>query len=506
MDFDEYPLNFTITLALLIVSITFLFILKKSKAAVIVNWPPGPKPLPIIGNIHQLSALPFRSFRDLAKQYGPIMHLRLGQVPTIVVSSPEIAKEMLKEHDPSFADRPQTIALKIMWYNYKDIAFSPYGNYWRQMRKICIVELLSAKMVRAFASIRNDEVSRLVKSIQMSNAGEAINLTDRIFSLTSSITCRAAFGKVSKDNELLIKLLKEGMEMAGGFEIADLYPTSKIVNALSWGKWRLVMMRRKLDVIFDAIIDEHKVNLGKGKGSGEFGNEDLIDVLLRIKDGGELEFPIYNDNIKAVIFDMFSAGTDTSSTLIDWTMVELMRNPRVMEKAQAEVRQVFKDGKITDEGEVQKLKYLKNVIREALRLHPPVPLLPRASREERVIKGYTIPSKVKVLVNNWAMQRDPKYWTNPESFEPERFETNSKDFIGGDFEYLPFGTGRRMCPGMTFGLASVDFPIATLLYHFNWKLPGEMMPKDIDMIESPGITALRKDNLFVVPTPAARLH
>ncbi|KAL3844078.1 hypothetical protein ACJIZ3_001481 [Penstemon smallii] len=385
------------------------------------------------------------------------MHLRLGQVPTIVVSSPAIAKEMLKEHDPSFADRPESIALKILWYNYLDIAFSPYGNYWRQMRKICIVELLSAKMVRAFASIRNDEVSRLVKSIQMSNynaAGDqAINLTVRIFSMTSSITCRAAFGKVSKDNELLLELLEEGRQRAGGFEIADLYPTSKIVNALSWSKWKLAMMRRKLDVILDGIIDEHKVNLGKGKGNGEFGNEDLID----------LEFPIHYDNIKGVLFDMFSAGTDTSSTLIDWTMAELMRNPRVMAKAQAE-----------------KLKYLKNVIKEALRLHPPVPILPRASRKECVINGYTIPSKVKVLVNNWAMQRDPKYWTNPESFEPKRFEIDSKDFIGSDFEFLPFGAGRRMCPGMTFGLA-----------------------KDLDMIESPGITALRKDNLFVVPT---RLH
>ncbi|KAK4491024.1 hypothetical protein RD792_001745 [Penstemon davidsonii] len=476
------PLNLTITrLALLIVSITFLNILKKSKAAVIVNWPPGPKPLPIIGNIHQLTALPFRSFRDLAKQYGPIMHLRLGQVPAIVVSSPEIAKEMLKEHDPSFANRPESIALKILWYNYLDISFSPYGNYWRQMRKICIVELLSAKMVRTFASIRNDEVSRLVTSIQMSNAGEAINLTARIFSMTSSITCRAAFGKVSKDNDVLLELLEEGRQRAGGFEIADLYPTSKIVNALSWSKWKLVMMRRKLDVILDGIIDEHKVNLGKGKGNGEFGNEDLIDVLLRIKDGGELEFPIHNDNIKGVLFDMFSAGTDTSSTLIDWTMTELMRNPRVMAKAQAEVRQVFKDdGKITDESDVQKLK---------------------ASRKECVISGYTIPSKVKVLVNNWAIQRDPKYWTNPESFEPERFEIDSKDFIGGDFEFLPFGTGRRMCPGMTFGLASVEYPMAKLLYNFNWKLPNGTKPEELDMIESPGITVSRKDNLFVVPTP-----
>ncbi|KAI3454013.1 hypothetical protein Pfo_010676 [Paulownia fortunei] len=443
------------------------------------------------------------------------MHLKLGEVPTIVVSSPEIAKEILKEHDPNFADRPQAIAMKIMWYNYIDIAFSPYGDYWRQMRKICIMELLSAKNVRSFGSIRNDEVSRLIKSIQLTS-GKPTNLTEMIFSLTSSITCRAAFGKVCKDSDALIKLLKDGIQMAGGFEIADLYPSSKIINTLSWSKLRLVMMRRKLDVILDDIINEHKENLAKmaredgdvaeGKdsarrGNGEFGNEDLVDVFLRIKEKGELEFPIGNDNIKAVIYDMFSAGTETSSTAIDWTMTELMRNPRVMAKAQAEVREVFKGSKIIEENDVQKLKYLKLVIREALRLHPPVPILPRASREEREINGYTIPSKVKVLVNNWAMQRDPKYWTDPESFEPERFEKQSLDFLGGDFQYLPFGTGRRMCPGMTFGLASVELPLAQLLYSFNWKLPDGVKEEALDMIENPGITASRKDNLFVVATP-----
>ncbi|KAL0372074.1 UNVERIFIED_CONTAM: Premnaspirodiene oxygenase [Sesamum calycinum] len=481
-----FPLNLT-TLALL-VPIIFLLIKKWKKSKPLsVKLPPGPKKLPIIGDLHLVSALAFRSFRDLAKQYGPIMHLKLGEVPTIVISSPEIAKEVLREHDPHFADRPEAIAIKIMWYNYINIAFSPYGGYWRQMRKICIMELLSAKNVRSFSSIRNDEVSRMIKSIGLSS-GELVNLTDKIFSLTSSITCRAAFGKVCKDSDALIKLLKEGIQMAGGFEIADLFPSSKIISALSWSKLRLVMMRRKLDVILDDIINEHKENLakmarengdGEGKesarrGNGEFGNEDLVDVFLRIKESGELEFPIGNDNIKAVIYDMFSAGTDTSSTAIDWTMAELMRNPRVMAKAQAE------GGSQTT---------------------PSSSDSPRASREEREISGYTIPAKVRVLVNNWAMQRDPKYWSNPERFEPERFENESLDFLGGDFQFLPFGSGRRMCPGMTFAMASVELPLAQLLYSFNWKLPNGVRAEDLDMIESPGITATRKEDLFVVATP-----
>lgn len=199
---------------------------------------------------------------------------------------------------------------------------------------------------------------------------------------------------------------------------------------------------------------------------------------------------------------MFSAGTETSSTAMDWAMAELMRNPRVMAKAQAEVRQVFNDATIAAMGDNDpNLKYLKLVIREALRMHPPVPILPRASREERVIDGYVIPANVKVLVNNWGMQRDPAYWTNPDSFEPERFEECSKEFLGADFDFLPFGAGKRMCPGITFAMASVELVLAQLLYHFDWKLPNGAQPESLDMIENPGVTASRRDSLFAIPTP-----
>ncbi|KAK6129774.1 hypothetical protein DH2020_036481 [Rehmannia glutinosa] len=508
--YSRFPLSLTNTIALLVPAIIFLLIKKWNKSRkphISVKLPPGPKTLPIIGHVHLMSALPYRSFRHLAEQFGPLMHLKFGEAPIIVISSPEIAKLMLKEHDPNYAGRPEGIVTRIMWYDYIDIIFSPYNDYWRQMRKICIVELLSAKNVRSFGSIRNDEVSGLIKSIQLSS-GKAINLTEMIFSLLSSITCRAAFGKVCKDSDALIKIMKEVLEMAGEFAIADLFPSWKILGTLS--KPRYMKMRRKLDVILDDIINEHKENLAKmarengdiaKRGNGEFGKEDLVDVFLRIKENEELEFPIGNDNIKAVIYDIFVAGTETSSTTIDWTMAELMRNPKVMAKAQAEVREVFKGNKIIEENDVQKLKYLKLVIKETLRLHPPIPIILRASREEGEINGYTIPAKTKVFVNIWGMQRDPKYWTNPEDFEPERFENQALDFVGGDFQYIPFGTGKRMCPGMTFGLASVELPLAQLLYSFDWKLPDGGKPESLDMIENPGLTATRKNNLVVVPKP-----
>lgn len=173
----------------------------------------------------------------------------------------------------------------------------------------------------------------------------------------------------------------------------------------------------------------------------------------------------------------------------------------MMAKAQAEVRQVLKEGIATNNIEpYNELRYLKLVIKESLRLHPPVPLLPRASREACQVNGYTIPNKVRVMVNVWAMHRDPRFWKNPEEFEPERFENGDVDFVGGDLHYLPFGVGRRMCPGIMFGLATVEQAIAQLLYHFDWKLPQDVKARDLDMIETDGITSVRKENLFVIAT------
>ncbi|KAK4382536.1 cytochrome [Sesamum angolense] len=492
------PAAFSFTTLLLLSSFIFFLIKlwKKSESPrKYEKLPPSPPKLPVIGHLHHLvGGLPHHALRRVAQKYGPVLHLQLGEVSAVVISSREATKEVVKVQDPACADRPESIGSKIMWYDYTDIAFSPYNEYWRQMRKICILELLSAKNVKSFGSIRQDEVSRLVKSLR-SSSGEAVNLTEKVFAFTSSITCRAAFGKVMRDRDALIAMLKKAVTMAGGFELADLFPSFKLLHVLSWNKYKLLRMRRKLDTILDVIVEEHKL-----KQSGEFGGEDIVDVLLRMQKNGELEFPITNDNIKAVIFDMFSAGTETSSTTIDWAMAELMRNPGVMAKVQAEVRQAFKGKTKVEESDVQALKYLKLVIKETFRLHPPIPLLPRACRDECKVNGYSIPLKSKVMINIWAMGRDPEYWHQPETFQPERFENSSTDFLGNSFEYIPFGAGRRICPGMNFGLANVELPLAQLLYHFDWKMPAGMSADDIDMTEAEGIAVSRKNGLFLVPT------
>ncbi|KAK4487643.1 hypothetical protein RD792_005702, partial [Penstemon davidsonii] len=334
----QFPFNFPI----LVLFSSFIFLLikewKKTKSLRrYKNLPPGPSKLPVIGHLHHLiGQLPHQAFRRLEQKYGPVVHLQLGEIPVVVIASREAAKQVVKDQDPACADRPSNTGLQIMWYNYVDMAFSPYNEYWRQMRKICVLELLSAKNVMSFGSIRQDEVSNLIKCIQISS-GEVINLSEKLFALTSSIICRAVFGKVMTNQDTLISLVKRGIAMSSGFDnLADLFPSYKLFHLLNWNKYKLLRMRRKLDSILDVILEDHKL-----KQSGEFGEENILDVLLRIQKNKELEFPIGNNNIKAVIFDMLSGAIETSSTVIDWAMVELIRNPHLMAKLQQEIREAF---------------------------------------------------------------------------------------------------------------------------------------------------------------------
>ncbi|XP_065862594.1 premnaspirodiene oxygenase-like [Euphorbia lathyris] len=465
------------------------------------NLPPGPWKLPLIGSIHHLlTSLPHHRLKDLAKIYGPIMHLQLGELSHIVISSPETAKEVMKTYDITFAQRPHVLQLALATYNYSDMVFAPYGDYWRQLRKICTIELLSVKRVESFRSIREEQLSKLITSIS-SSAGSPINFSRMVISLIYSIVSRTAFGKIWEGEDIFIAAVKDVVEAAGGFSLADLYPSVKLFQVLSVMSSKMEKHQKKIDKIFQSIIDQHRARKAAGSNHVE-GNEDLVDMLLNLQDQGDLQFPLTDDNIKAIILDMFVAGTETSSTTLGWAMSELMKNPRALEKAQEEVRRIFGTQANVDESRLDELKYLKLVIKEALRLHPPLPLLlPRECREKCSIYGYEIPVKSKVIVNAWAMGRDPKYWNEAEKFNPERFIDSSIDYRGTNLEYIPFGAGRRNCPGLTYGIINVEFPLAQLLFHFDWKLPTGMKPENLDMLEIFGAVVKRKNDLHLIPIP-----
>ncbi|CAI0378862.1 unnamed protein product [Linum tenue] len=434
--------------------------------------------------MHHLASnpLPHRALRDLAQKHGPaIMHLQLGQVQTIVVSSAQIAE-----------------SANILAYGCTDIVFAPYGDYWRQLRRICTIELFSAKMIKSFGSIREDEVSKLVAAVSAASSSAAgVDLTAMFCKLTYSILSRAAFGEVresSSSSEAFLPLIDE---------------ITRFLQVLTGVASKLNVLHEKADKVLESIIADHRARIGHMRRPGEEAEEetaaDLLDVLLKHHEGeGNMGFSLTTDNIKAVLVDLFFAGTETTATSLDWIMSELVKNPRVMQKTQSEVRRVFGPQGKVDEARLHELTYLKMVIRESMRLHPPVAvLLPRTGAEDCEIGGYHIPAGSSIMVNAWAIGRNPEYWTDAETFWPERFLESSVDYKGAHFQLLPFGAGRRICPGMSFALANLELPLARLLYYFDWKLPDGQENECVDMTETFGATVKRKNKLFLIPTVAS---
>lgn len=466
--------------------------------------PPGPWKLPLIGNLHQLagSSLPHVVLKELAEKHGPLMHLKLGERSTIVISSYKMLKEVIKTSDTAFADRPEMLVSKTLTYNNRDMIFAPYGDYWKQIRKFFMLKLLSTQRVHSTYPLMEEEISRLVTSIKASAAGcTPINMNECLNSLTCAIICRASVGMTCNDQDSLISAIKEIVAAIGIFNILDLFPSLEFLEFITGSKQKLVKIHQECDRLLEEIVREHEASIERNNGE-PIDKEDLLHLLLRLKDkeSHSFQIPITRDNVKAIVLDIFSAGTETSATTLEWAMSELMKNPTVMKKVQAEAREILRGRKIVDRCDIQNLKYLKLVVKETLRLHPPGVLsLPRESVRQCEVNGYIIPNKTMAIVNMWAMGRDPQYWHDPEKFEPERF---NNDIEGSTpFEFLGFGFGRRACPGISFGTATLELTLARLLYHFDWKLPNGMNSEELDMSENFGASVARKNNLYLIASP-----
>lgn len=490
---------------LLSLSAIFFFLILNQKRLVKKSFlPPGPPCLPFIGNLLQFdTASPHLYLWKLAKKYGPLMSMKLGSRPVLVVSSAKMAKEVLKTHDLTFSSRPEFLGLQKLSYSGLDVAFAPYGESWRETRKICVLHLLSNKQVQSFTPVREDEVFCMIRRISdlaRSNHDNLTNLSEIVLSFTSSLICRIAFGKKFDDQEgsevkKFDELMYEAQAMQGGLFVSDYLPSFSWVDKLSGMATRLEKTFQKLDSFYQELIDEHlKPNSSKSM------NKDILDILIQLKEEQSSSLELTLDHIKAVLMNIFVAGTDTSAATIIWAMTSLIKTPNAMKKVQEEIRdRVGHKGRV-DEDDLGKLPYLKAVIKEILRLYPPAPLLlPRETMKSCVLEGYEIQPKTLVYINACAIARDPEYWENPIEFCPERFLNSSVDVKGQDFELIPFGSGRRNCPGMSLGLATVELGLANLLYSFDWELPRGVKAEDIDTDVLPGITMHKKNALCLVP-------
>ncbi|KAL5578546.1 hypothetical protein UlMin_020245 [Ulmus minor] len=496
-----YLHSFLVTLFL--VSLLFLFIHIKTNGK--AKLPPSPPKFPIIGNLHQLGTHPHRSLRALSEKYGPMMLMHLGQSPTLVLSSADIAKECLKTHDIAFSGRHQTTAADILFYGCKDVGFSPFGEYWKQARKFCSLELLSLKRVQNFQFVRDEEVEIMVDRIRKAClSGASVNISQMLMATSNNIVSKSVLGQSFSEEDgrsRFGEMTRKVMVHLMAFCVADFFPSLRWIDVLSGFINRVTATFRDFDSFFDQLIEERKSKATK-KRDGESDMKDFVDILLQLPKDDMQDFDFTQDNMKAILLDMLVGGSDSTSTGLEWLMAELMRNSQVMKKVQEEVRGVVGKKQKIDMNDIKQMEYLKCVIKENLRLHPPVPLLvPRETTSSIDMRGYHIPANTKVIVNAWAIQRDPKLWDKAEEFIPERFENNPVDFKGQDFQFIPFGSGRRGCPGITFGLANTEFIIANLLYWFDWKLSGDggLVPEEVDMSEGCGLAVSRKVPLHLSP-------
>ncbi|CAL5039592.1 unnamed protein product [Urochloa decumbens] len=470
--------------------------------------PPGPWRLPVIGSLHHLffkSSKIHRALADLARRHNaPVMYLRLGELDAVVVSSPDAAREVMKTHDATFATRPLSTTMRATSAGGLGVAFSPYGERWRQLRKFSTMELLSAKRVRSFRPIREDETARLVAGIAACPPGEPVNVTERVANLVVDSSLRAMMGERFGRREELLECITQAVEIISGFHLGDLFPSSRLVCAIDGTVRKARAFNRRTFELVDYAIEQHRERRSSGAGTNGTDleeDEDLLGVLLRTQEEGGFGCSIDVGDIKAILVELFVAGSESTSVTIQWAMAELMRNPNVMKRAQTELHCALKDKSRVTEDDLVDLPYIKLIIKETLRLHTPGPLLlPRECQESCEILGYDVQKGTIVLVNVWSICRDPKYWEEAEVFKPDRFEEGAIDFVGTDFCYTPFGAGRRICPGIAFAQANMELVLATLLFHFDWQLPPGVTPSELDMGEEMGISIRRRQDLYLHPT------
>ncbi|CAN1761507.1 2-methylbutanal oxime monooxygenase [Linum perenne] len=406
---------------LLPILLMYIFGKKKNNPSGL-NLPPGPTPLPIIGNLHQIGSLPYQSFHKLSQKYGPVMFMMLGRAPTVVIASGEASRQAMKDHDLETCSRPLSVGPGRLSYNFLDVAFSPYSDYWREMRKLFIFELLSMKRVHMFWYAREEQIDNMVGILDhVAEQGETTNLTELVFSVIDGIMGTVAFSRNYGQKEFkdgFVKVISEAMDMLNGFHAEDFFPTAgRFIDS-----WTRALSKRNrtfqnLNGYFEKVLDQH---LDPNRKKPE--NDDIVDVLIGLMRDQSASFQITRDHLKAILMNIFVGGIDTSAVTTTWALSELIKNPRIMKKVQSEIRGIVGPNQKRVQGrDLDKFTYLELIMRETFRKHPPVPLLiPHFCVKQCSIGGYDILPGTQVLINTYSLGRDHKCWADvdPEKFPP----------------------------------------------------------------------------------------
>ncbi|XP_009786696.1 cytochrome P450 76A1-like [Nicotiana sylvestris] len=488
-----------------------LLITKKKSSSSNIKLPPGPPGLPIFGNMFDLAGSePYKKAANLKQKYGPIVWLKIGpSMNTIIVQTAQAAAELFKNHDVTFADR-YIVDVNLAHNNHQaSMALAPYGNYWRMLRRICTVEMFVNKRINETVQIRRKSMDKMLQWIEkqanlVNTNRSGIEVTRYVFLASFNMLGNLILSKDLADPESekgseFFKAMTGIMQWAGVPNISDIFSCLKRFDIQDLRKKMEHDMGKAKEITFGYL----KERIEEGQKGGEK-RKDLLDVLLDFEGSGKDEQAKLSEHeITMTIMEFFLAGTETTSSSVELALTELLRNPEAMAKVKAEISEVVGPNRKFEESDIDNLPYMQAVLKESLRLHPPLPfLIPRRATQDTKFMGYDVPKGTQVLVNVWSIGRDPECWNDPFEFKPERFLGSNVDVKGQNYELIPFGAGRRMCVGLSLGHRMMHFAFGSLLHEFNWELPDNVTPKSMNMDESMGVTARKKQPLKVIPNRA----
>ncbi|KAJ0973731.1 hypothetical protein J5N97_015696 [Dioscorea zingiberensis] len=493
---DTTTLHYSTIFSIIIIIITIILLLLRHRHNP-KNLPPSPPSLPFIGHLHLLKPPRNLSIHSLSERYGPVVSLRLGSRPALIVSSPAAITEALIKNDPIFCSHPIFKAGQVLGYNNSTMFFSPYGPYWRNLRRLTALELFSTRRLNLLSSIRSNELLSLVRRMVNSSSGE-VELKLRLFEMTYNALSKMAVGKrfygenlevdIDVANEFRESIQREGLDLVFSFNPRDFFPLLGWFDLLGLEK-RMERLRPKIDGFLSALVEEQRIQRRNDKQAsdrddneeGEAAKEEkektrtLLDVMLSMQ---ETDPETYTDVvIKGQILTVLTGGSDTVADTIEAVMLLLLSHPEIMKKARTEIDRNIEPGRILQESDLPKLPYLHNILKETLRLVLPMQgLPPRASSADCTIQGYHVPAGTMLFVNAWGMQLDPELWDDPMSFKPERFTGEKEEGEGEGFtncKYIPFGAGRRRCPAEQLGFRMVTTVVGVLVQCFDWEPMSE---------------------------------
>ncbi|KAI5071642.1 hypothetical protein GOP47_0013893 [Adiantum capillus-veneris] len=473
-----------LTVSLLILLLLLLLHRRGSRPA--LNLPPCPfPPLPLLANLLHLRKV-LRS--PLRHTFGPIFTLHLGRGPLVVVTSATLAHEALVMEGRLFADRPRLPSRIVFTSNFRNINSAPYGPHWRTLRRNLVQEMLSVPKILSFKPGRTRVLTRLVSAVMseaVSNQG-VVSVYSNIRVAMFELLLLMCFGFHMPENDILqmSALLDDVVRFAAG-QIVDFFP---LLNVFNRKKRKEGTLRARQVQIFTSHLEKHN----ELKTLGQLMPGSYVETLLQMN--------VPTDEMVTLCSEFMVGGTDTTATTLEWAMAQLVRNPSIQNKVYNQMRDIVGD-RLVEETDLQQLTYLQAVIKETLRLHPPGHmLLPHAVSECCKLGGYDIPSNAIVMFDVISMARDPAIWEEPLSFKPERFmEATAQVDITGSKEVtmIPFGAGRRICPGLGLATMHMEMFVAHLMQSFEWA-SSPAAGEAVDLTENPVFTVRMKHPLKAV--------